>query len=56
MAWLRRLFQPLPSTSELAGFFNEAAQDEEHYPSTIDPRIYHVKLLQEHLGSFTTSA
>ncbi|MBV9506596.1 MAG: methyltransferase domain-containing protein [Acidobacteriia bacterium] len=30
--------------------FDESAQDEEHFPSTIDPRIYHVKLLQEHLG------
>jgi len=31
-------------------FFNKAAADEEHYPSTIDPRIYHVKLILEHLG------
>ena len=31
-------------------FFNQAAQDEEHYPSTIDPRIFHVKLVLEHLG------
>ena len=30
--------------------FNEAARDEEHFPSTIDPRIYHVKLIREHLG------
>src|SRR5882672_12498815 len=30
--------------------FDEASQDEEHFPSTIDPRIYHVKLLLEHLG------
>ena len=27
-----------------------AAADEEHYPSTIDPRIFHVKLVLEHLG------
>jgi ubiquinone/menaquinone biosynthesis C-methylase UbiE len=30
--------------------FDEAARDEEHFPSTIDPRIQHVKLIREHLG------
>jgi len=30
--------------------FDDAAGDEEHFPSTIDPRIYHVKLIREHLG------
>jgi SAM-dependent methyltransferase len=30
--------------------FDEAAADEEHFPSRIDPRIYHVKLIREHLG------
>lgn len=30
--------------------FDESAGDEEHFPSTIDPRIYHVKLIREHLG------
>jgi ubiquinone/menaquinone biosynthesis C-methylase UbiE len=30
--------------------FDEAAADEEHFPSTIDPRIYHVKVIREHLG------
>jgi len=30
--------------------FDEAARDEEHFPSTIDPRIYHVKLIRNHLG------
>jgi ubiquinone/menaquinone biosynthesis C-methylase UbiE len=30
--------------------FDEAAADEEHFPSTIDPRIYHVKLILDHLG------
>lgn len=30
--------------------FNEASADEEHFPSTIDRRIYHVKLIREHLG------
>ncbi len=30
--------------------FDESAGDEEHFPSSIDPRIYHVKLIREHLG------
>ena len=33
--------------------FDEASGDEEHFPSTIDPRIYHVKLLLEHLGDLS---
>jgi len=31
--------------------FDQSASDEEHFPSTIDPRIYHVKLIREHLGA-----
>jgi malonyl-CoA O-methyltransferase len=31
--------------------FDEASQDEEHFPSTIDPRIYHVRLIQEYFGA-----
>jgi malonyl-CoA O-methyltransferase len=31
--------------------FDEDSRDEEHFPSTIDPRIYHVKLIAEHLGA-----
>lgn len=30
--------------------FDQASADEEHFPTTIDPRIYHVKLIREHLG------
>ncbi len=30
--------------------FEEAAGDEEHFPSTIDPRIYHVRLVLDHLA------
>ena len=30
--------------------FDQAAGDEENFPSTIDPRIWHVKLVREHLG------
>ena len=56
MNWLRRLFAgrtpapPHPSTLDIARFFNDAARDEEHFPSTIDPRIYHVKIVLSHLG------
>jgi ubiquinone/menaquinone biosynthesis C-methylase UbiE len=35
---------------EIRRSFNDAARDEEHFPSTIDPRIYHVKLLADFLG------
>lgn len=38
------------SPAEIRAFFNQAAADEEHYPSTIDPRIFHVKLILDHLG------
>jgi ubiquinone/menaquinone biosynthesis C-methylase UbiE len=31
--------------------FDQAAGDEEHFPSTIDPRIYHVRLIRDHLGA-----
>ena len=30
--------------------FDQASLDEQHFPSTIDPRIYHVQLIREHLG------
>jgi ubiquinone/menaquinone biosynthesis C-methylase UbiE len=30
--------------------FDQAAGDEENFPSTIDPQIWHVKLVREHLG------
>jgi len=30
--------------------FEQAAGDEEHFPATIDPRIYHVRVILEHLG------
>ncbi len=30
--------------------FDESSRDEEHFPSTIDARIYHVKVIREHLG------
>ena len=33
--------------------FDASSRDEEHFPSTIDPRIYHVKLIREHLGQLS---
>jgi ubiquinone/menaquinone biosynthesis C-methylase UbiE len=35
---------------EIVRHFNEAAADEENFPTTIDPRIYHVQLIFEYLG------
>ncbi len=35
---------------EIRRSFDESATDEEHFPSTIDPRIYHVKLIAETFG------
>ncbi len=58
MGWLRRLFRvlphPPPLTPELQRrirrSFDEAAADEEHFPSEIDPRILHVRLILDALG------
>ena len=36
-----------------ARHFNEAAANEEDYPSTIDPRIFHVRLIVAFLGDLT---
>jgi ubiquinone/menaquinone biosynthesis C-methylase UbiE len=46
--WLQR--KPEVALSEIRRSFEEAAANEEHFPSTIDPRIYHVRLIVEHLG------
>jgi ubiquinone/menaquinone biosynthesis C-methylase UbiE len=39
--------------SEMRRSFNEAALDEEHFPSTIDPRIQHVQVLLKFFGDLT---
>ena len=56
MNW-QRLFSQLERAqltpelrARIQSSFDRAAADEEHFPSTIDPRIYHVKLIREHLG------
>jgi len=35
---------------DIVQHFNDAAADEANFPSTIDPRIYHVQLLLEYFG------
>jgi len=44
--WFRKV-----ELAEIRRSFNDAASDEEHFPSTIDPRIYHVQLLLDHFGN-----
>lgn len=52
LTWLRRTWRrpaevPL---AEIRRSFESAADDEEHFPATIDPRIYHVQLILEFFG------
>jgi ubiquinone/menaquinone biosynthesis C-methylase UbiE len=55
---LRRWFARRPKSlsmtpdlsSEIRRSFDDAAADEEHFPSTIDPGIYHVKVVVEFIG------
>jgi ubiquinone/menaquinone biosynthesis C-methylase UbiE len=51
----RRTTAPLSADlrRRIRSSFEEAARDEEHFPSTIDPRIYHVQLLLEYFGDLT---
>jgi ubiquinone/menaquinone biosynthesis C-methylase UbiE len=42
--------KPAAPLQEIVRHFNEAAADEENFPSTIDPRIYHVQLILEYFG------
>jgi malonyl-CoA O-methyltransferase len=56
--WLRRLLGNTPIKiergsaleKEIRKSFEESAHDEEHFPSTIDPRIAHVQLVVQHLS------
>lgn len=57
MRWLPREWfprEPDVSLDEIRRSFNEAAADDEHFPSTIDPRIYHVQLILEYFGDLRT--
>ena len=55
MAWERFFPKRTAATplSEIVRHFNDAASDEEHFPSTIDPRIYHVQLILEYFGDLS---
>lgn len=58
MAWWQRFrkSEAVPaSLAEIRQSFEKDAHDEEHFPSTIDPRIYHVKLVVAHLGSINAA-
>src|SRR5580692_11944119 len=44
---------PAVPLEEITRHFNEAAADEENFPSTIDPRIYHVQLILEYFGDLS---
>ncbi len=56
MNWLARFFRrskpPLDADllRRIRASFEEAASDEEQFPSTVDPRIYHVQLIVERFG------
>jgi ubiquinone/menaquinone biosynthesis C-methylase UbiE len=51
MFWKRpKPAAPKVPIREIVRHFNEAAADEENFPSTIDPRIYHVQLILEYFG------
>lgn len=60
MKWLSRIFSK-PAKPQLDAdllrqiriSFEEAAADEEHFPSTIDPRIFHVQLILRHFGDLS---
>ncbi len=58
MKWLRRFFglrlRKLTLDADLRKrirvCFDRAAADDENFPASIDPRIYHVKLILDHAG------
>ena len=51
MFWKKaRPAAPAVPLQEIVRHFNEAAADEENFPTTIDPRIYHVQLILEYFG------
>jgi ubiquinone/menaquinone biosynthesis C-methylase UbiE len=52
MFWKRAPSKSRPDVplQEIVEHFNAAAADEQNFPATIDPRIYHVQLILEYLG------
>lgn len=51
--WLLGRKESVTPLREIIDHFNQAAGDEENFPSTIDPRIYHVQLLLRYFGDLT---
>jgi malonyl-CoA O-methyltransferase len=57
--WVSRFFSRKPKRltppllDRIRRSFDEASRDEEHFPSNIDPRIYHVRLILEYFGDLT---
>jgi malonyl-CoA O-methyltransferase len=54
--WKRAPAKSAPAVplQQIVQHFNEAAADEENFPSTIDPRIYHVQLILEYFGDLNS--
>lgn len=50
LRWFRRRPDANVPLEEIRRNFNRSADDEEHFPSTIDPRIYHVQLILRFFG------
>ena len=58
--WFKKRFRrgqptqaaPAAALAEIRQSFELSANDEEHFPSTIDPRIYHVQFITRHFGNF----
>lgn len=48
--WKRRGGAGTVASRDIVQHFNQAAADEENFPSTIDPRIYHVQLILDYFG------
>ena len=48
--WKKKAKPAAVPLREIIQHFNDAAADEENFPSTIDPRIYHVQLILEYFG------
>jgi len=50
MFWKKAKPHTAAALQEIVRHFNAAAADEENFPTTIDPRIYHVQLILEYFG------
>jgi len=51
--WRREATPAAVSLSAIRESFEASAADEEHFPSTIDPRIYHVQMIQRYFGDMS---